>query len=195
MENENLVNTYIANLAKSVNDLTLENLLLKAKQQNAAAETNATQEQLNNQAEEIQELKDTEEKLRNDSFDLQRKAKDDIDFIERLEGGLEQANAIIAQFEEEKNGALAKVAKLEKEAKQQAKQQVVQAPTDTTKLKEEKNTLFNQNVKLLKDLDYAENKIKELKVKLRNNTQEESVNGNNNQAKTVGNGGLDTEFR
>ena len=191
MENENLVNTYIANLAKSVNDLTLENLLLKAKQQNAAAETNATQEQLNNQAEEIQELKDTEEKLRNDSFDLQRKAKDDIDFIERLEGGLEQANAIIAQFEEEKNGALAKVAKLEKEAKQQ----VVQAPTDTTKLKEEKNTLFNQNVKLLKDLDYAENKIKELKVKLRNNTQEESVNGNNNQAKTVGNGGLDTEFR
>ena len=191
MENENLVNAYIANLAKSVNDLTLENLLLKAKQQNAAAETNATQEQLNNQAEEIQELKDTEEKLRNDSFDLQRKAKDDIDFIERLEGGLEQANAIIAQFEEEKNGALAKVAKLEKEAKQQ----VVQAPTDTTKLKEEKNTLFNQNVKLLKDLDYAENKIKELKVKLRNNTQEESVNGNNNQAKTVGNGGLDTEFR
>lgn len=191
MENENLVNTYIANLAKSVNDLTLENLLLKAKQQNAAADTNATQEQLRNQAEEIQELKDTEEKLRNDSFDLQRKAKDDTDFIERLEGGLEQANAIIAQFEEEKNGALAKVAKLEKEAKQQ----VVRAPTDTTKLKEEKNTLFNQNVKLLKDLDYAENKIKELKVKLRNNTKEESVNGNNNQAKTVGNGGLDTEFR
>ncbi len=191
MENENLVNAYIANLAKSVNDLTLENLLLKAKQQNAAADTNATQEQLTNQAEEIQELKDTEEKLRNESFDLQRKAKDDTDFIERLEGGLEQANAIIAQFEEEKNGALAKVAKLEKEAKQR----VVQAPTDTKKLKEEKNTLFNQNVKLLKDLDYAENKIKELKVKLRNNTQEESVNGNNNQAKTVGNGGLDTEFR
>lgn len=191
MENENLVNAYIANLTKSVNDLTLENLLLKAKQQNAAADTNATQEQLRNQAEEIQELKDTEEKLRNESFDLQRKAKDDTDFIERLEGGLEQANAIIAQFEEEKNGALAKVAKLEKEAKQQ----VVQAPTDTKKLKEEKNTLFNQNVKLLKDLDYAENKIKELKVKLRNNTQEESVNGNNNQAKTVGNGGLDTEFR
>lgn len=191
MENENLVNAYIANLTKSVNDLTLENLLLKAKQQNAAADTNATQEQLRNQAEEIQELKDTEEKLRNESFDLQRKAKDDTDFIERLEGGLEQANAIIAQFEEEKNGALAKVAKLEKEAKKQ----VVQAPTDTKKLKEEKNTLFNQNVKLLKDLDYAENKIKELKVKLRNNTQEESVNGNNNQAKTVGNGGLDTEFR
>ena len=191
MENENLVNAYIANLTKSVNDLTLENLLLKAKQQNAAADTNATQEQLRNQAEEIQELKDTEEKLRNESFDLQRKAKDDTDFIERLEGGLEQANAIIAQFEEEKNGALAKVAKLEKEAKKQ----VVQAPNDTKKLKEEKNTLFNQNVKLLKDLDYAENKIKELKVKLRNNTQEESVNGNNNQAKTVGNGGLDTEFR
>jgi len=34
MENENLINSYIANLAKSVNDLTLENLLLKAKQQN-----------------------------------------------------------------------------------------------------------------------------------------------------------------
>ena len=191
MENENLINAYIANLAKSVNDLTLETLLLKAKQQNAATETNEIKEQVHSQAQQIQELKDTEEVLRNENFDYQRKSKDDTDFIERLEGGLEQANAIIAQFEEEKNGALAKVAKLEKEAKQQ----VVQAPTDTTKLKEEKNTLFNQNVKLLKDLDYAENKIKELKVKLRNNTQEESVNGNNNQAKTVGNGGLDPEFR
>tara|TARA_Y100000389_G_scaffold200521_1_gene241143 strand:+ start:625 stop:1200 length:576 start_codon:yes stop_codon:yes gene_type:complete len=191
MENENLINAYIANLAKSVNDLTLETLLLKAKQQNAATETNEIKEQVHSQAQQIQELKDTEEVLRNENFDYQRKSKDDTDFIERLEGGLEQANAIIAQFEEEKNGALAKVAKLEKEAKQQ----VVQAPTDTTKLKEEKNTLFNQNVKLLKDLDYAENKIKELKVKLRNNTQEESVNGNNNQAKTVRNGGLDTEFK
>ena len=191
MENENLINAYIANLAKSVNDLTLENLLLKSKQQNAAAETNEIKEQVANQAQEIQELKNTEEKLRNENFDFQRKAKDDIDFISRLEGGIEQANGIIAQFETEKDAALAKVARLEKEAKQQ----VVQAPSDTKKLEEEKATLFNQNVKLLKDLDYAENKIKELKVKLRNNTQEESVNGDNNQAEAFGNPGLGTEFR
>ena len=191
MENENLINAYIANLAKSVNDLTLENLLLKSKQQNAAAETNEIKEQVANQAQEIQELKNTEEKLRNENFDFQRKAKDDIDFISRLEGGIEQANGIIAQFETEKDAALAKVARLEKEAKQQ----VVQAPSDTKKLEEEKATLFNQNVKLLKDLDYAENKIKELKIKLRNNTKEESVNGDNNQAEAFGNPGLGTEFR
>ena len=191
MENENLINAYIANLAKSVNDLTLENLLLKSKQQNTATETAEIQERVRNQAQEIEELKDTEEKLRNENFDLQRKAKDDADFISRLEGGIEQANGIIAQFETEKDAALAKVARLEKEAKQQ----VVQAPTDTKKLEEEKATLFNQNVKLLKDLDYAENKIKELKDKLRNQNKEESVNGDNNQAETVGNPGLDTEFR
>lgn len=192
MENENLINAYIQHLTKSVNDLTLENLLLKAKQQNAANETTEIKEQVGNQLQEIEELKSTEEKLRNENFDFQRKAKDDIDFISRLEGGIEQANAIIAQFEEEKNGALAKVARLEKEAKQQ----VVQAPpTDTKKLEDEKATLFNQNVKLLKDLDYAENKIKELKIKLRNNTQEESVNGDNNQAKTVGNSEFSSEFR
>lgn len=191
MENENLINSYIANLAKSVNDLTLENLLLKAKQQNTATETAEIQERVRNQTQQIEELKDTEEKLRNENFDLQRKAKDDIDFISRLEGGIEQANGIIAQFETEKDAALAKVARLEKEAKQQ----VVQAPSDTKKLEEEKATLFNQNVKLLKDLDYAENKIKELKEKLRKNTNEESVNGNNNQTETVGNSELGTEFR
>lgn len=191
MENENLINAYIANLAKSVNDLTLENLLLKSKQQNTATEISEIKEQVGRQAQQIEELKDTEEKLRNENFDFQRKAKDDVDFISRLEGGIEQANAIIAQFEEEKNGALAKVATLEKAAKQQ----VVQAPSDTKKLEEEKATLFNQNVKLLKDLDYAENKIKELKIKLRNNTKEESVNGDNNQAEAVGNSELGTEFR
>jgi chromosome segregation ATPase len=191
MENENLINAYIANLAKSVNDLTLENLLLKSKQQNTATEIADMKDQVGRQAQQIEELKDTEEKLRNENFDFQRKAKDDIDFISRLEGGIEQANGIIAQFETEKDAALAKVARLEKEAKQQ----VVQAPSDTKKLEEEKATLFNQNVKLLKDLDYAENKIKELKRKLRNNTQEESVNGDNNQTETVGNPGLGTEFR
>lgn len=190
MENENLVNAYIANLAKTVNDLTLENLLLKSKQQNASTETNEIREQVSRQAEEIQELKDTEEKLRNESFDLQRKAKDDADFIERLEGGINQANEIIAQFEQEKDGALAKVAKLEKEAKEAS----FTVPTDT-KLKEEKDTLFTQNVKLLKDLDYSEKKIKELKDKLRTQNKEESVNGDNNQAETVGNSGFSSEFK
>jgi chromosome segregation ATPase len=190
MENEKLINAYISNLAKNVNDLTLENILLKSKEQNATSDTNEVLEQVKRQREEIQQLKDTEERLRNENFDFQRKAKDDEDFISRLEGGLEQANGIIAQFEEEKNGALAKVKKLEKELLEASR---VTKVDDT--LKAEKDTLFAQNVKLLKDLDYAENKIKELKVKLRNNTQEESVNGDNNQTEAVGNTGLDTEFR
>ena len=193
MENEKLINAYISNLAKNVNDLTLENILLKSKQQNATSDTNEILEQVQRQKEEIQELKDTEERLRNENFDFQRKAKDDEDFISRLEGGLEQANGIIAQFEEEKNGALAKVKKLEKELLEAGKVNTV-SKVDTT-LKAEKDTLFAQNVKLLKELDYAENKIKELKLKLRNNTKEESVNGDNNQTETVGNPGLDTEFR
>jgi len=193
MENEKLINAYIANLAKNVNDLTLENILLKSKQQNATSDTNEILEQVQRQKEEIQELKDTEERLRNENFDFQRKAKDDEDFISRLEGGLEQANGIIAQFEEEKNGALAKVVKLEKELLEAGKVNTV-SKVDTT-LKAEKDTLFAQNVKLLKDLDYAENKIKELKLKLRNKPIEESVNGDNNQTETVGNSGLGTEFR
>jgi chromosome segregation ATPase len=190
MENEKLINAYISNLAKNVNDLTLENILLKSKEQNATSDTNEVLEQVQRQREEIQELKDTEERLRNENFDFQRKAKDDEDFISRLEGGLEQANGVIAQFEEEKNGALAKVKKLEKELLEASR---VSKVDDT--LKAEKDALFNQNVKLLKDLDYAENKIKELKLKLRNKPKEESVNGDNNQTETVGNSGLGTEFR
>ena len=190
MENEKLINAYISNLAKNVNDLTLENILLKSKEQNATSDTNEVLEQVQRQREEIQELKDTEEKLRNENFDFQRKAKDDIDFISRLEGGIEQANGIIAQFEEEKNGALAKVARLEKELLEASR---VSKVDDT--LKAEKDTLFAQNVKLLKELDYAENRIKELKEKLRKPNIEESVNGNNNQTETVGNSKLDTEFR
>jgi len=193
MENEKLINAYIANLAKNVNDLTLENILLKSKQQNATSDTNEILEQVQRQKEEIQELKGTEERLRNENFDFQRKAKDDEDFISRLEAGIDQANGIISQFEEEKNGALAKVKKLEKELLEAGKVNTV-SKVDTT-LKAEKDTLFAQNVKLLKELDYAENKIKELKVKLRNNTQEESVNGDNNQTEAFGNTGLDTEFK
>lgn len=190
MENENLINSYIANLAKSVNDLTLENLLLKAKQQNAATETNEIREQVRRQAEEIQELKDTEEKLRNENFDLQRKAKDDADFIERLESGIEQANGIIAQFEQEKDGALAKVKRLEKELKEKPVESV-----DIEKLRKDKDALFEQNVKLLKELDYTERKLKDFREKTKPIITEEKIDGNNNQAETVRNAGFDTEFR
>jgi len=190
MENEKLINAYIANLSKNVNDLTLENILLKSKEQNATSNTNEILEQVQRQSEELEELKGTEEKLRNENFNFQRKAKDDEEFVSRLEGGLEQANGIIAQFEEEKNGALAKVNTLEKELLNSSK---VSKVDDSVQA--DKDKLFTQNVKLLKDLDYAENKIKELKVKLRNKPKEESVNGHNNQTETVGNSGLGTEFR
>jgi TolA-binding protein len=135
MENENLINSYIANLAKSVNDLTLENLLLKAKQQNTAAEAKEVAEQVNNQTEEIAELKDTVERQDNDLVDLKRKSRDDDDFIKRLEGGIEQANGIIAQFEEEKNAAIAKVKVLEKESANKP-------TTDYDAIVNEKNKLF-----------------------------------------------------
>jgi TolA-binding protein len=190
MENEKLINSYISNLSKNVNDLTLENILLKSKQQNSNSETTEILEQVQRQKEEIEELKNTEERLRNENFDFQRKSKDDEDFISRLEAGLDQANAIIAQFEEEKNGALIKVKKLEKELLEAGKV----SPVDNS-VKADKDKLYAQNVKLLKELDYAENKIKELKEKLRNPKKEESVNGDNNQTETVGNPGLDTEFR
>ena len=186
MENENLINSYIANLAKSVNDLTLENLLLKAKQQNTASETAEIKEQAVRQAQEIEELKDTEEKLRNENFDLMRTAKDDKDFISRLEGGLEQANGIIAQFEEEKDAAIAKVKVLEKE--------IVDKPNvDYDAIVKEKNTLYAQNVKLLKELDYTEKKLIEMKSKLASvqpvtQTEEYVTDGNDNQTETIGDG-------
>ena len=186
MENENLINSYIANLAKSVNDLTLENLLLKAKQQNTASETAEIKEQVVRQAQEIEELKDTEEKLRNENFDLMRTAKDDKDFISRLEGGLEQANGIIAQFEEEKDAAIAKVKVLEKE--------IVDKPNvDYDAIVKEKNTLYAQNVKLLKELDYTEKKLIEMKSKLASvqpvtQTEEYVTDGNDNQTETIGDG-------
>ena len=186
MENENLINSYIANLAKSVNDLTLENLLLKAKQQNTASETAEIKEQVVRQAQEIEELKDTEEKLRNENFDLMRTAKDDKDFISRLEGGLEQANGIIAQFEEEKDAAIAKVKVLEKEI-------VNKSNVDYDAIVKEKNTLYAQNVKLLKELDYTEKKLIEMKSKLAavkpvTQTEEYVADGNDNQTETIGDG-------
>lgn len=186
MENENLINSYIANLAKSVNDLTLENLLLKAKQQNAAADTKEAAEQVNNQKQEINELKDTVERQDNELVDLKRKARDDDDFIKRLEGGLEQANGIIAQFEEEKDAAIAKVKVLEKE--------IVEKPNvDYDSIVKEKNTLYAQNVKLLKELDYTEKKLIEAKSKLASvqpvtQTEEYVTDGNNNQTETIGDG-------
>ena len=186
MENENLINSYIANLAKSVNDLTLENLLLKAKQQNAAAETKEVAEQVNNQKQEINELKDTVERQDNELVDLKRKARDDDDFIKRLEAGLEQANGIIAQFEEEKDAAIAKVKVLEK--------QIVDKPNvDYDAIVKEKNTLYAQNVKLLKELDYTEKKLIEMKSKLASvqpvtQTEEYVTDGNDNQTETIGDG-------
>ena len=186
MENENLINSYIANLAKSVNDLTLENLLLKAKQQNAAAETKEVAEQVNNQKQEINELKDTVERQDNELVDLKRKARDDDDFIKRLEAGLEQANGIIAQFEEEKDAAIAKVKVLEKEI-------VNKSNVDYDAIVKEKNTLYAQNVKLLKELDYTEKKLIEAKSKLASvqpvtQTEEYVTDGNDNQTETIGDG-------
>ena len=184
MENENLINSYIANLAKSVNDLTLENLLLKAKQQNAAAETKEVAEQVNNQTAEIAELKNTVESQDNELVDLKRKARDDDDFIKRLEAGLEQANGIIAQFEEEKDAAIAKVKVLEKE--------LVDKPNvDYDAIVKEKNTLYAQNVKLLKELDYTEKKLSGMKSKLASvqpvtQTEEYVADGNDNQTETIG---------
>lgn len=197
MENEALVNEYIANLAKTVNDLTLENILIKSKQNNIVKEQNQVVEQVQRQTEEIATLKDAVDVKDNELIDSKRKSRDDDDFIKRLEAGLEQANSIIAQFEEEKNAALGRVRTLEKEALEMP---VPAVHDDYDTLVEEKNSLYAQNVKLLKELDYTEKKLSEFKTKLAAananandiKIEEGVANGNDNQTETVGSSELDT---
>tara|TARA_R110001632_G_scaffold93862_1_gene199539 strand:+ start:269 stop:871 length:603 start_codon:yes stop_codon:yes gene_type:complete len=197
MENEALVNEYIANLAKTVNDLTLENILIKSKQNNIVKEQNQVVEQVQRQTEEIATLKDAVDVKDNELIDSKRKSRDDDDFIKRLEAGLEQANSIIAQFEEEKNAALGRVRTLEKEALEMP---VPAVHDNYDALVEEKNSLYAQNVKLLKELDYTEKKLSEFKTKLAAananandiKIEEGVANGNDNQTETVGSSELDT---
>lgn len=171
MENEELINEYIAQLAKSVNDLTLENLLLKSKQSQASKTAGNLVEQVQRQIQEIQELKaqqnstDLEATTETQEYlDLKNKSDEAEDYIVRLEEGLEQANEFIAKFEEDKNAAVAKCELLEneiKELKEKSKQ-----VKDTQKNSKEYQALYEQNIQLLKTVDFNEHKIAELKNKL-----------------------------
>lgn len=169
MDNEELVNEYIAQLTKSVNDLTVENILLRSKQAQSSKTAGNLVEQVHRQIEEIKELKEAqqnsptvdESQQSQEFIDLKAKSDEAEDYILRLEEGLEKANEIIAKFEQEKDAAIAKCAELEKQLSSTGKK-VKEITTES----EEYKTLYKQNVALLKTVDFNEKKITELKEKL-----------------------------
>jgi DNA repair exonuclease SbcCD ATPase subunit len=172
MDNEELVNEYIAQLTKSVNDLTVENILLRSKQAQSGKTAGNLVEQVHRQIEEIKELKEAQQNLptvdeaqqSQEFIDLKAKSDEAEDYILRLEEGLEKANEIIAKFEQEKDAAIAKCAELEKQLKSDSRngKKVKEITTES----EEYKTLYKQNVALLKTVDFNEKKITELKEKL-----------------------------
>ena len=126
---------------------------------------------------------------------LQASSVEQEDYISRLESGIEEGNKIIADAEGSRDKALERLRELEEsqqealkkannlEASQQAalkkakeleeklKQRPATAPTSNVvsmkskKLEEDMSKMEKTNLKLLKDLTAAENKIKELKDK------------------------------
>ena len=126
---------------------------------------------------------------------LQASSAEQEDYISRLEAGIEEGNKVIADAEGSRDKALERLRELEEsqqealkkantlEASQQAalkkakeleeklKQRPATAPTSNVvsmkskKLEEDMSKMEKTNLKLLKDLTAAENKIKELKEK------------------------------
>ena len=126
---------------------------------------------------------------------LQASSAEQEDYISRLEAGIEEGNKVIADAEGSRDKALERLRELEEsqqealkkantlEASQQAalkkakeleeklKQRPATAPTSNVvsmkskKLEEDMSKMEKTNLKLLKDLTAAENKIKELKDK------------------------------
>ena len=126
---------------------------------------------------------------------LQASSVEQEDYISRLEAGIEEGNKVIADAEGSRDKALERLRELEEsqqealkkantlEASQQAalkkakeleeklKQRPATAPTSNVvsmkskKLEEDMSKMEKTNLKLLKDLTAAENKIKELKEK------------------------------
>ena len=126
---------------------------------------------------------------------LQASSVEQEDYISRLESGIEEGNKIIADAEGSRDKALERLRELEesqqealkkantletsqqaalkkaKELEEKLKQRPATAPTSNVvsmkskKLEEDMSKMEKTNLKLLKDLTAAENKIKELKDK------------------------------
>ena len=112
---------------------------------------------------------------------LKSSSAEQEDYISRLEAGIEEGNKVIADAEGSRDKALERLRELEesqqaalkkaKELEEKLKQRPATAPTSNVvsmkskKLEEDMSKMEKTNLKLLKDLAAAENKIKELKEK------------------------------
>lgn len=191
MENEELVNEYVAHLGKSVSDLTMENILLKSKQSLSGKNINRLSEQVQTQAQEIQGLREAttnssetvegfsvpntdqlaDETAEVDSTDtpeyleLKRQNDEAEDYIKRLEEGLEQANAIIASTEQERDDLSAKCKTLKSQLKENNGKANVNEVThvkELTKESEEYKALFTENTNLKSQVKGFESTVKQL---------------------------------
>jgi hypothetical protein len=191
MENEELVNEYVAHLGKSVSDLTMENILLKSKQSLSGKNINRLSEQVQTQAQEIQGLREATtnssetvegfsvpntDQLADETaavnstdtpeyLELKRLNDEAEDYIKRLEEGLEQANAIIASTEQERDDLSAKCKTLRSQLKENNGKANVNEVThvkELTKESEEYKVLFTENTKLKSQVKGFESTVKQL---------------------------------
>jgi len=191
MENEELVNEYVAHLGKSVSDLTMENILLKSKQSLSGKNINRLSEQVQTQAQEIQGLREATtnssetvegfsvpntDQLADETaavnstdtpeyLELKRLNDEAEDYIKRLEEGLEQANAIIASTEQERDDLSAKCKTLRSQLKENNGKANVNEVThvkELTKESEEYKVLFTENTKLKFQVKGFESTVKQL---------------------------------
>lgn len=191
MENEELVNEYVAHLGKSVSDLTMENILLKSKQSLSGKNINRLSEQVQTQAQEIQGLREATtnssetvegfsvpntDQLADETaavnstdtpeyLELKRLNDEAEDYIKRLEEGLEQANAIIASTEQERDDLSAKCKTLRSQLKENNGKANVNEVThvkEITKESEEYKVLFTENTKLKSQVKGFESTVKQL---------------------------------
>jgi len=191
MENEELVNEYVAHLGKSVSDLTMENILLKSKQSLSGKNINRLSEQVQTQAQEIQGLREATtnssetvegfsvpntDQLADETaavnstdtpeyLELKRQNDEAEDYIKRLEEGLEQANAIIASTEQERDDLSAKCKTLRSQLKENNGKANVNEVThvkELTKESEEYKALFTENTKLKSQVKGFESTVKQL---------------------------------
>jgi hypothetical protein len=163
MENQELINEYLSSLSKIVTDLTLENILLKARVVVSKKEKTDLLDQSQKNLTDIKELKEmlnaTRELKSSEDKESFAAAGEVKDYIVRLEAGLEEANTIIARLEEEKNQLVSKL-----------KEKTIIA--SELELRKSKDESYTQNIKLLKELEQSDKIISDLKKKLKVITKE-----------------------
>lgn len=163
MENQELINEYLSSLSKIVTDLTLENILLKARVVVSKKEKTDLLDQSQKNLADIKELKEmlnaTRELKSSEDKESFVAAGEVKDYIVRLEAGLEEANTIIARLEEEKNQLVSKL-----------KEKTIIATE--LELRKSKDESYTQNIKLLKELEQSDKIISDLKKKLKVITKE-----------------------